>query len=60
VYLFNVDDLQAIADAHLRERQAEAERCNQIIREKARQLSEGMAAPRPERAQSISVPNLSS
>ena len=35
VYLYNVDDLQAIADESLRQRQDEIDRCEGIIREKA-------------------------
>ena len=35
VFLYNIDDLQAIADAYLEQRKAEVARCEQIIREKA-------------------------
>ena len=38
VYLYNVDDLQTIADDYLKQRREEAERCEQIIREKAAAL----------------------
>jgi glutamyl-tRNA reductase len=38
VYLYNVDDLQAIADDYLKQRKEEAARCEQIIREKAEAL----------------------
>jgi glutamyl-tRNA reductase len=38
VYLYNVDDLQGIADDYLRQRQAEVARCEAIIREKVRAL----------------------
>jgi glutamyl-tRNA reductase len=38
VYLANVDDLQGIADEHLRNRREEIARCEAIIREKARGL----------------------
>ena len=38
VYLYNIDDLQAIAADHLRQRQDEIVRCEEIIREKARGL----------------------
>ncbi|MCU0771054.1 MAG: glutamyl-tRNA reductase [Verrucomicrobia bacterium] len=41
VYLYNVDDLQTIAGDHLRQRKAELERCEAIIREKAAGLFEG-------------------
>ena len=43
VYLYNIDDLQAIADDYLKQRKEEIVRCEAIIREKAAQLS----APRP-------------
>lgn len=35
VYLYNIDDLQAIADDYLKQRQEEIARCNEIIRDKA-------------------------
>jgi glutamyl-tRNA reductase len=38
VYLYNIDDLQAIADDYLRQRQEEIARCEQIIRDKAQAL----------------------
>jgi glutamyl-tRNA reductase len=38
VYLYNIDDLQAIADDYLRQRKEEIARCEQIIREKAQAL----------------------
>jgi glutamyl-tRNA reductase len=38
VYLYNIDDLQAIAADYLRQRQEEIARCEAIIREKARGL----------------------
>lgn len=38
VYLYNIDDLQAIAADYLRQRQEEIARCEVIIREKARNL----------------------
>ncbi|SRR5581483_1249338 len=38
VYLYNIDDLQAIADDYLKQRQEEISRCEQIIREKTRAL----------------------
>jgi len=38
VYLYNIDDLQAIADDYLKRRQEEVARCEQIIREKAEPL----------------------
>ena len=41
VFLYNIDDLQAIADDYLRQRQEEVARCERIIREKA----EGLLGP---------------
>jgi glutamyl-tRNA reductase len=38
VYLYNVDDLQAIADDYLKHRREEIARCEEIIREKAAPL----------------------
>jgi len=38
IYLYNVDDLQAIAENYLRQRQEEIVRCETIIREKTRAL----------------------
>jgi glutamyl-tRNA reductase len=38
VYLYNIDDLQAIADDYLKRRKEEVARCEQIIREKAQAL----------------------
>jgi glutamyl-tRNA reductase len=38
VYLYNIDDLQAIADDYLRLRQEEIARCEQIIAEKVKAL----------------------
>jgi glutamyl-tRNA reductase len=40
VYLYNVDDLQAIADDYLKQRRDEVARCEAIIREKALGLLE--------------------
>ena len=44
VYLYNVDDLQAIADDYLKQRRDELARCEAIIREKAAAL---LGARRP-------------
>lgn len=44
VYLYNVDDLQAIANDHLKQRQEELAKCDAIVREKARAL---LGARRP-------------
>ena len=38
VYLYNIDDLQNVADQSLKQRQAEIVRCEAIIREKAQAL----------------------
>ena len=43
VFLYNIDDLQAIADDYLRQRREEVAGCEAIIREKARSL---LGAPR--------------
>jgi glutamyl-tRNA reductase len=43
VYLYNIDDLQAIADDSLKQRKEEIARCEAIIRERAAQISQ----PRP-------------
>jgi len=43
VYLYNIDDLQAIADDYLKMRKEEIARCEQIIAEKARPLLEPKA-----------------
>ena len=40
VYLYNIDDLQAIADDYLKQRQQEVARCEKIIRDKAQGLLE--------------------
>lgn len=40
VYLYNVDDLKAIADEYLKLRHEELDRCNQIIAEKVAKLLE--------------------
>jgi glutamyl-tRNA reductase len=40
VYLYNIDDLQAIADDYMKLRKEEITRCEQIIAEKARPLLE--------------------
>ena len=38
VYLYNIDDLQAVANDYLRQRQEELAKCEAIIRDKARAL----------------------
>ncbi|HOX56142.1 MAG TPA: glutamyl-tRNA reductase [Candidatus Paceibacterota bacterium] len=47
VYLYNIDNLQAIADGYLKQRQAEVARCEQIIREKAEALLVHPHSPPP-------------
>jgi glutamyl-tRNA reductase len=46
VYLYNIDDLQGIADGYLKQRQDEISRCESIIREKVQGLRSS-AVPRP-------------
>ncbi|HAV64994.1 MAG TPA: glutamyl-tRNA reductase [Verrucomicrobiales bacterium] len=41
VFLYNIDDLQAIADDYLKQRQEEVARCEAIIREKVKGLFAG-------------------
>lgn len=57
VYLYNVDDLQGIADDSLRQRKREVARCEEIIREKVKGLlgsapspTSGIAAHSPSHA----------
>ena len=38
VYLYNIDDLQAIADDYLKQRKDEVARCEAMVREKAKAL----------------------
>jgi glutamyl-tRNA reductase len=45
IYLYNIDDLQAIADGYLKQRQEEISRCESIIREKTRALLSQSLAP---------------
>jgi glutamyl-tRNA reductase len=45
VYLYNIDDLQAIADDYLRQRQQEIARCERVIREKTKALMESFGGP---------------
>ena len=47
VFLYNVDDLQAIAGDYLKQRQQEIARCEQIIREKAAALIDSAISPPP-------------
>ena len=43
VYLYNIDDLQSIADDYLKQRKEEITRCEEIIRERVKALTEGRA-----------------
>ena len=43
VYLYNIDDLKAIADDYLKNRQAEIKKCETIIGEKVKALLAGRA-----------------
>ena len=45
VYLYNIDDLQTIANDYLQQRKEEMARCEQIIREKAQALLGGQSRP---------------
>ncbi len=45
VYLYNIDDLQAIANDYLKQRKSEIARCEAIIREKAHALLGGARPP---------------
>lgn len=45
VYLYNVDDLQTIADDYVRQRQAEVAHCEAVIREKVRALLQSPSPP---------------
>jgi glutamyl-tRNA reductase len=47
VYLYNIDDLQTIANGYLKQRQEEIGRCESIIREKAKGLLSTAPAPPP-------------
>lgn len=47
VYLYNIDDLQAIADDYLAQRKEEVARCETIIRERAGQASTPRRPPLP-------------
>ncbi len=45
VYLYNIDDLQAIADGYMKQRREEIARCEKIIEEKIRPLLDVALAP---------------
>ncbi len=46
VYLYNIDDLQSMADGYLKQRREEVARCEAIILEKTRSLLQGFPRPR--------------
>ncbi len=56
VYLYNVDDLQMIADHHVRQREAEIAQCLQIIREKVAPLLDARPTGGAERDFSRTAP----
>ncbi|MBL9136637.1 MAG: glutamyl-tRNA reductase [Verrucomicrobiales bacterium] len=56
VYLFNVDDLQAIAEAHRRQRESEVARCEEMIRSKAAALLVGAPGSRGDVGPAVSAP----
>ena len=45
IYLYNIDDLQAIADDYLQLRQEEVAKCEAIIRKKVLELLESLRSP---------------
>ena len=45
IFLYNIDDLQAIAEDYLKQRKDELARCEAIIREKAAALLGGPSGP---------------
>jgi glutamyl-tRNA reductase len=45
VYLYNIDDLQAIADGYLKQRKEEIVQCERIIEEKIKPLLETQNFP---------------
>jgi glutamyl-tRNA reductase len=55
VFLYNIDDLQAIADDYLQQRKAEVARCEAIIRDKAKTL---LATPTRSRMATSAQPAL--
>jgi glutamyl-tRNA reductase len=55
VYLYNIDDLQAIAGDYLKQRQEEVARCEKIIREKAEALLGRPHSPQPHSAARLAL-----
>ncbi len=45
VYLYNIDDLQAIASEYMKQRQEEIARCEAIIRDKVKETLDGFQRP---------------
>jgi len=58
VYLYNVDDLQAIADDYLKQRREEIARCEQIIDEKVKLLLETKSSPDSADERRLLLPHL--
>lgn len=50
VYLFNIDDLQQMAEGYLKQRREEIAKCEEIIRQRARALLEGLRRATSENA----------
>lgn len=57
VYLYNIDDLQAIAEDYLKQRKEEIVRCEKIIREKVEALL-GAKSPANIAGEQLPFPNL--
>ena len=57
VYLYNIDDLQAIADDYLRLRQEEIAKCESIVEGKTRELLESLGGPPKSRRQDLTFPS---
>ena len=57
VYLYNIDDLQAIADDYLRLRQEEIAKCESIVEGKTRELLESLGGPPKSRRQDPTFPS---
>lgn len=55
VYLYNIDDLQAIAADYMRQRQEEMAKCMEYIKDKARPLMESARPVQPQYAPTLAV-----
>lgn len=53
VFLADVDDLQSVADEHLKGRREEVERCESLIREQVQGLLGGLIGPKPPAASPV-------